>query len=86
MRRTALSLDQQALLFKHHNEHWEDKPSYINMQEWAKENFQLISRSLVAKIIKNKKEIMEKNAEATQSLDQKKIAEVMVFEGSAALE
>jgi len=43
MRRTALSLDQQALLIKHHNEHWGDKPTYISLQEWAKEKFQLKS-------------------------------------------
>jgi hypothetical protein len=45
------------------------------LQEWAKENFQLKSlptRSLVTKIIKNKTEIMEKNAEATQLLDRKR--------------
>ena len=51
MLHTALSLDQQALLIKHHNEQWGDKPSYISMQEWAKEKIQLNSlpsRSLVA--------------------------------------
>ncbi len=57
MRRTALSLEQQAIFVKHHEELFEQKPSYIYLQEWAKNEFELSSmpsRSLVAKIIKNK--------------------------------
>ena len=75
MRRTALSLEQQAILVKHYEELFEQKPSYIYLQEWAKNEFKLSSmpsRSLVAKIIKNKTEILAKVYEATMQLDRKR--------------
>jgi len=51
------------------------KPSYISLQEWAKEQFRLKSapsRSLVAKLLKNKAEIFAKNLGDSATRPQKK--------------
>jgi hypothetical protein len=76
MQRTALPLQQQARLLQYHQDQSVSgtKPSYVSLQEWAKEQFRLKcapSRSLVAKLLKNKADIFAKASETLQ-LDRKR--------------
>ncbi len=67
----ALTLKQRARLLQYHQNQSVSgaKPSYVSLQEWAKEQFRLKSapsRSLVAKLLKNKADIFAKASEILQ--------------------
>ncbi len=85
MRRTALSLDQQTLLIHHHNKHWEGTPSYISLQEGAKEINSVELFAFKEPCHQNNQEQSRNNGEEfggdAITLPKKK-AEVVVFEGS----
>jgi len=66
-KRVALSVNQQVKLIEFCDSMAQNKPTYQELTVWAREQFSLPqapSKGLIAKIMKNKQEIMEKSLEA----------------------